>query len=270
MIGSLSWIRTTIHGSKAAVLCEIRYCRLSRHNPLILVDDDSLVRGHASEVLSRTAGPLHIYGRDRRIAAQAERQRQFALRAVTRSAADHVPLLAGRALDAHHGTYAVAVRPDPAQPHAQPVVAIAAVVAEKIGGAVVGGDQNVQVAVLVEIRVGGAARDQRPDEIGAHLGAHVVELVIAQIAKQQRRLAVTYARLHAPDLVFDVAVGGEDIRMAVQVVIEEEDPETQGKQAGAADGGERRLIHKKTGALVVIEPQHLVRKIALQQVRSAA
>src|ERR1017187_3193724 len=114
MIGSLSWIRTTIHGSKAAVLCEIRSCRLPRHDPLILVDHDPLVRGHAPEVLSRTAGPLHIYGRDRRIAAQAERQRQFALRAVTRSAADHVPLLSGGALDAHHGADAVAIRPDSA------------------------------------------------------------------------------------------------------------------------------------------------------------
>src|ERR1035441_8867109 len=35
---------------KAAVLCEIRYCRLPRHDPFVLVDNDSLVRGHASEI----------------------------------------------------------------------------------------------------------------------------------------------------------------------------------------------------------------------------
>ncbi len=76
-------------------------------------------------------------------------------------------------------------------------------------------------------------------------------------------------RLHAADLLFDVAVGREDIGIAVQIVIEEEHAERQAQQAGAAHAGARRFIHEQAVAFVVIQAQHLVREVADQQMRAA-
>ena len=56
----------------------------------------------------------------------------------------------------------------PTSADAQPVIAVAAVVAEQVGGAVVGGDQDVEIAVAIEIGIGRAARHDRPVEGGAH------------------------------------------------------------------------------------------------------
>ena len=64
------------------------------------------------------------------------------------------------------------------------MVAVAAIVAKQVRGAVIGGNQDVEIAVAVEIREGGAARHNGTVERRAHLCAHILELVIAQIAKQ--------------------------------------------------------------------------------------
>src|ERR1019366_10459383 len=116
---------------------------------------------------------------------------------------------------------------------------------KQVRGAVIGGNQDVEIAVAVEIRVGRAARHYGTVERGAHLRAHILELVVAQVAKQQRRFAVVHLGLHAPDLFLDVAVGGENIQRPIQIVVEEERAEGQRQQAGATHGGRWRLIHKK-------------------------
>ena len=76
-------------------------------------------------------------------------------------------------------------------------------------------------------------------------------------------------RLHASDLLFDVAVGRENVGIAVQIVIEEEEPEGERQQAGAAHRRARRFIHEQAVAFVVIKAQHLVGKIADEQMRAA-
>ena len=47
-------------------------------------------------------------------------------------------------------------------------------------------------------------------------------LPLPEIAEQQRRLRVLHLGLHAADLFLDVAVGGEDVGLAIQIVVEEE------------------------------------------------
>src|SRR5687768_18354757 len=49
----------------------------------------------------------------------------------------------------------------------------------------------------VVVGVGGAARDDGPDEILAHRGAGIFETAGAEIAEEQRRLPVLHLRLHA-------------------------------------------------------------------------
>src|SRR5579872_748784 len=98
----------------------------------------------------------------------------------------------------------------------------------------IGRDEQIQIPVMVDIGVGGAASHDRPVEIGAHLRRHVLEFALTQIVKQQRRLLVLNLRLDAADLLLDVPVGGEDIGIAVQVVIEKEDAERECQQAGSS------------------------------------
>src|SRR5471030_386038 len=130
-------------------------------NPAPLVDRQKLVGRYVPNLLFAPAGPFHLDGRSV-VFAKPESQGQVALRTVARSAANGVPLLAPGALHAHHGPDTVAIRLGPGQSHAQQVVAVAAVIAEQVSRSVVGGNQKIQVAVMVKIRIGGAAGDDGP------------------------------------------------------------------------------------------------------------
>src|SRR5690349_13636892 len=95
---------------------------------------------------------------------------------------------------------------------------------------------------MVQVAVGGAAGDQGSLEIGPQRSAHVLEGALAtaaEVPEDERRLLVVDARLDSLDLLFEVAVGGEDVLPAVQVVVEEEDPEGEGQEA--------RLPHRGLG-----------------------
>src|ERR1035438_4957414 len=133
---------------------------------------EELVGGHIGKLLTGAGGPLHFNRCGGRF-PQPEGQRQVARRTVAGAGAHHIPLLARRTLYAHHGADAVAIRLRTGEPHVQPVVAVAAVIAKQVCGAVIGGNQDVEIAVAVEIREGGAARHNGTVERGAHLRAHI-------------------------------------------------------------------------------------------------
>ena len=50
-----------------------------------------------------------------------------------------------------------------------------------------------------------------------------------------RRLGITHTFLHTLDLVFDVAVGDENVGPAVIIIVEEKTAESQRDERGAAD-----------------------------------
>ena len=170
--------------------------------------------------------------------AQAERQRQLALRAVARAGLHHAPRLAAvrpagraRVRRSRRGS-----RLTPSSVTRTARVRRAAVVAQQPRRAVVGGDHQVEVAVVVEVAVGGAARRRpaagTPGRRGSSIG---LELLRAQVPEQVRPLRVGDLRLHGADVVGDVAVGGEDVEQAVEVDVEEEAGERQRQQRGLAD-----------------------------------
>ncbi len=61
--------------------------------------------------------------------------------------------------DFHHRANAVAIAFCAIQANLQPVIFIAAVISVKISRAVVGGNQNIQIAVMIEVAIGRAAGD---------------------------------------------------------------------------------------------------------------
>src|SRR5262249_23756916 len=151
-----------------------------------------------------------------RILAQAEGQRQIALRRIARPAADRVALLAACALHPDCGPDAVAIGFAADGAYTDPVVAIAAIVAIEVRRALVGSHEQVQVAVVIDIGVSGPAGDNRPIERRAHRWRGILELALAEITEKQRRLPVLNLRLDLTDLLFDVAVGAEDVEIAVE------------------------------------------------------
>src|SRR5262249_46913262 len=76
-----------------------------------------------------------------------------------------------------------------------------------------------------------------------------------------RRLSVLDTLLDFLNVILYMAIGDEDIRAAVQVIIKEEAGKAEREQAGVADFGTRRLIYKQAIALIVIERHHLVGEI---------
>ena len=72
-------------------------------------------------------------------------------------------------------------------------------------------------------------------------------------------------RLHGADVVGDVAVGGEDVEPAVEVVVEEEAGEGQRQQRRLADGRGRRFVDEEAFPLVLVKGNHLVGEVADHQ-----
>src|ERR1035438_4494692 len=142
----------------------------------------------------------------------AKGQGQIALRAITGPAANHIPLFARRAFDAHYCADCAAVRFSSSQTHIQPVVLIAAIVAEQVCGAVVGADDYIEISVVIVIGISSSAGNNRTIELRAHGGGHVFEVPLPQVPEQQRRLLISHFGLDAIDLFVYMAVGGEDIR----------------------------------------------------------
>src|SRR5207249_10093790 len=105
---------------------------------------------------------------------------------------------------------------------AGPVVVVAAVVAQEAGTAAIGGDQDIELAVAIDVGVGGAAADERLEQVAARvLGGdrHEDEAMFqAAIPEKLRRLGVGLAELHLADILFEVAIGGEQVGTAAEIV----------------------------------------------------
>ena len=96
-----------------------------------------------------------------RIVPKPKRQRQLALRRVARPAVDRLCLGARRARQTHHRAQTALVRGRPNRTHAQPLVAIAAVIAEERRSAVERRHHEIEIAVAVEIQIRAAPTHDR-------------------------------------------------------------------------------------------------------------
>ena len=136
-----------------------------------------------AEFLFVAAGPIDFDGR-RRVLSQSKGRGEIARGAIARPAMHSERLFAGGAFEMDHAADAVAVAQNAGQADREPVIVISTVVAKQVGGAIVGGDEKIQVAVTVEISVCGASRYDWPIESRAHRGGYVREVTIPQIAKK--------------------------------------------------------------------------------------
>ena len=84
-------------------------------------------------------------------AKNAEGDWQLRLRQITGTAADHARLVAGAVKQANHSADRIPVGLGPLQLEANAAIAISDVGAEQVGITAVGGNENVEVAVAIEI-----------------------------------------------------------------------------------------------------------------------
>ena len=134
-------------------------------------------------------------------------------------------------------------------------------VAEQVHRAPIGRQQQIQLAVIVDVRIRRATPHTGGRKRRVHRFRHFFEFPFAHIAEKMHSLRIADIGLHFLNVVIDVAVGDENVLPAVEVVVKKEAAESQCQQGRAANFRARRFINKKTLAFVVIERNHLVREI---------
>src|SRR5205085_8277972 len=110
---------------------------------------DGLIRGNVCELVSFSAWPFYPQGRNPGFFSQTEGEHQLALREITGSAAQHLPLLFAGILNSNHSANAVAVGTCAPQLYAQGMVPISTVISKQKRRTGIGGDKEIQIAVII-------------------------------------------------------------------------------------------------------------------------
>src|SRR5437773_10882780 len=84
-----------------------------------------------------------------------------------------------------------------------------------------------------------------------------LKFALPEIAEEMRRLGVFHIYLHALDVGADIAVGHENVRPAVIIVIKKEARKAEREQGRAANLRSRRFVHEQSLSLLVVERQRL-------------
>src|SRR5271165_179546 len=111
-------------------------------------------------------------------------------------------------------------------------VAAQLIVSIEVRGPVVGCQQNVQIAIVVEVSDGKSAAHLGLFESAADFRGRVIESSLALIYKQLGRLGVTDVAANVAHSFIDVTVGDRDVEQSVQIGIKENTTEAQGVSRG--------------------------------------
>ena len=148
-------------------------------------------------------------------------------REIARSALDHARL--GRAFDKdpNRGPDGVAIgfRADETKPNRS--VACHLIVAVQPGGTVVGGDQQIEIAIAVDVAEREAAAHFRLSEVAASRTGYVSKRPVPEAQEQMGRLRIADVPADIADGLFDVAVGDDEVEPAVEIEIGEGAAESQ-------------------------------------------
>ena len=90
------------------------------------------------------------------------------------------------------------------------------------------GEQQIQAPVIVDVAISCATANARRIECGAKSLRYFLKIAFADVAKQVRRHGILHVWLHALDIAIDVAIGDEDVRPTVQVIIKKEATKAEG------------------------------------------
>jgi hypothetical protein len=118
---------------------------------------------------------------------------------------------AAAVFEADEGADGVAVGCAALEAEADGAVSVGDVVAVKHGSATVGGEEEIDVAVAVEVAAGEGAANARSGESGACLRGNIAEEVVAVVDEEVRRLGVLDIAADVANGVVDVAAGNDEV-----------------------------------------------------------
>ncbi len=205
--------------------------------------------------------------------AEAESERQFGLRKIAGAALYHPRLGDASAFETDNRSDGVAIGLGADEAEAEAVVPALRIedliVAEKIRRTVVGGEEQVEVAVAIEVCIGEAAPDFRLAEVGTSFTGDVTEGSIALVEKQLWRLGVADIAANVSDGVVDVAVGDGEIEGAVEVKVGEDASEPEHIFGGGAQAGRDGNVIVRSFAGRSIESEHFIVEVRDGDARAA-
>lgn len=101
------------------------------------------------------------------------------------------------------------------------------IVAVKIRGSIVSGQQNVQVTVAIEIAISQSAPHFRRFETSSCRSRDILKFSAAAIQEKLRRLRVTDVPANVSNGFVDVAVRDRQVEISIEIDIQEETAESQ-------------------------------------------
>src|SRR6266481_4401676 len=152
--------------------------------------------------------------------AYAEGLGEFRLREVAGTASNEARLNLAVGVEADSGADGVAIGFCADEVQADAAVSGLLVVAVEVGGAVVGSEEEIEIAVAIEIGNGEAATDFGLGEAATELVGDFHKFSVALIQKKLRCLSVADVAADVADGVVDMTVGYCEIEAAVEVGVE--------------------------------------------------
>ncbi len=166
------------------------------------------------------------------------------------------------------GTDGVRIIGGPDEFDAEPVVVEALVISEDEGGSVNLGEDDIEVAVEVEVGISGSTADDGGEEVCAGFVAGDGEEAggwrsAVGVPEQLCGLFVALVWGDLFDIGFDVAISCEEVQPAIKVIVEEEDAESKGHLAGGADALGEGFVREESGLVTGdVDGCHFVGEVA--------
>ena len=181
-------------------------------------------RGKILEFFRLAAGPIDHDAIDAVALFHAESDRQFRLRQIARAAFHHARLTQCRRKDADCCADRVAIGFCSRELETDAAVPGELIVAIEVSGTVVRGDQQIEIAVAIEVAIGQAASNFGLIEASADFRGDLAEISLAAVQEQLRRLGVSHIAANVANSFVDVSVGNGEVEPAVEIDIKKEQP----------------------------------------------
>src|SRR5438552_10749179 len=181
--------------------------------------------------LAQSRGPAYLQDIDACRRAQPEVQHELVLAHVARAGLYLGDRSAARHRDRRARAHCASVALRPLQGQAEPVIAVPALVEQDQRRVIHVVDNQIQVAVVIQVRVGAAAAAPLPRE--ARLEPYLPERAVAEVLEKQDALPVLRVQGIPINLRIDMPIDHVDVQVAVVVGIK--------KPRGPAEIVPRRL-----------------------------
>src|SRR5580658_7738807 len=188
-------------------------------NPFFNRDD--LVAFQLLYICDRAAWPDHFDCVHSAPPSQSEMQARILRGLITHSTLTLVMKYEVAGGNFHSCADSVAIRLSADQKNLEPMVRIAAIVAQQLRGLAAIIHENIEIAIIVEVGDGSATANARQLKIHTKPVADVFENSVTGIAEHHLRFGILRIRVVKLDVVEDVSIGQEEISRTVVVVIHE-------------------------------------------------